>query len=237
MARLLINIDHVATLRNARGEGRPSVLDAAKVCMENGSQSIVFHLREDRRHIKDYDVLILKEHFDGFLDFEMATTNEMLDICADIKPQLSTLVPEKRQELTTEGGLDVVSAFEDLKFRVVPKLNGAGVPISLFLDPNEEDILKAAELGVHAVELHTGTFALATGKAQEVELERLVKAAELIHKQGMIVNAGHGLDFDNIELFLKTVPHLHDVSIGHAIISKALFVGLGKAVSDMAKFF
>ncbi len=234
MARLLINIDHVATLRNARGEGRPSVLDAAKVCLEHGSEGIVFHLREDRRHIKDFDVIQFKQNLNTYLDFEMAATDEMVQICADIKPNLSTLVPESRQELTTEGGLNLVKLFDDYQKRVVPKLHQAGVDISLFLDPNPKDIELAAELGVYAVELHTGTYSLASGKAREFELDRLEKAAELIHQKGMKVNAGHGLDFENIHDLLARVPHLHDISIGHAMISAAVFRGLGSVVREMA---
>lgn len=234
MARLLINIDHVATLRNARGEGRPSVLDAAQICMQNGSQGIVFHLREDRRHIKDYDVLLLKKHIDGFLDFEMAATEEMIEICVDTKPELATLVPEKREELTTEGGLDLVSLFEDYQNRVVPAFKKADIALNLFLDPNPEDIERAIDLGVYGVELHTGTYSLARGTARNIELDRLIKAAELIHKNGLIVNAGHGLDFENIHDFVNHVPHIHDISIGHAIISEAIFSGLAKVVREMA---
>jgi len=231
--RLLINIDHIATLRNARGEGRPSVLDAAKVCLENGAEGIVFHLREDRRHIKDFDVNQLKQSLNTFLDFEMGATNEMLKICADTKPNLSTLVPESRQELTTEGGLNMERLFVDFQKRVVPSLNKAGVPISLFLDPNPVDIEYAKKLGVYAVELHTGTYALSSGKSKEYELERLAEAARIIHESGMKVNAGHGLDFENIRDLIHYVPYLHDISIGHAIVADAVFRGLGNSVREM----
>ena len=234
MPRLLINIDHVATLRNARGEGKPDVLKAAKICMENGSQGIVFHLREDRRHIKDYDVLNLKKEINGFLDFEMAATEEMIDVCSKTKPHLSTLVPEKRQELTTEGGLDLVSLFDDFKQRVIPAFEKTSIPVSLFLDPNTEDIERAVDLGVYAVELHTGTYAQARGTTKSFELDRLINAAELIHKNGLKVNAGHGLDFENIHDFVNEVPFLHDISIGHSIISEAIFKGLGTVVREMA---
>jgi len=231
--RLLINIDHIATLRNARGEGRPSVLDASKICLENGAEGIVFHLREDRRHIKDFDVIQLKQSLDTFLDFEMAATNEMLGICAEIKPNLSTLVPESRQELTTEGGLNMELLFSDFQKRVVPSLKKAGVPISLFLDPNPEDIEYAVKLGVYAVELHTGTYALSSGKSKQFELERLAEAARIIHENGMKVNAGHGLDFENIRDLIHNVPYLHDISIGHAIVADAVFRGLGNSVREM----
>lgn len=231
--RLLINIDHIATLRNARGEGRPSVLDASKICLENGAEGIVFHLREDRRHIKDFDVIQLKQSLDTFLDFEMAATNEMLGICAEIKPNLSTLVPESRQELTTEGGLNMELLFSDFQNRVVPQLKKAGVPISLFLDPNPEDIQYALKLGVFAVELHTGTYSLSSGKTKQFELERLAEAARIIHENGMKVNAGHGLDFENIHDLIHYVPYLHDISIGHAIVADAVFRGLGNSVREM----
>lgn len=235
MPRLLINIDHVATLRNARGEGRPSVLDAAKICLDNGAEGIVFHLREDRRHIKDYDVIQFKQNLDTYLDFEMAATNEMIHICSDIKPQLSTLVPESRKELTTEGGLNMKELYHEFSRKVIPMLKKADVPVSLFLDPNPEDIEKAIKLGVYAVELHTGTFALSSGKAREFELERLAEAARMIHEHGMKVNAGHGLDFENIHDLLAHVPYLHDVSIGHAIVADAIYRGLGASVQEMAQ--
>ncbi|TNE70138.1 pyridoxine 5'-phosphate synthase [bacterium] len=234
MARLLINIDHIATLRNARGEGNPNVLEAAKVCLQHGSEGIVFHLREDRRHIKDFDVFQFNSELDTYLDFEMAATNEMLQICSEIKPELSTLVPESRQELTTEGGLNLSKVFEDYQNRVIPILHTAEVPVSLFLDPNPHEIELASELGVYAVELHTGTYSLASGKARDYELDRLAKAAELIHEKGMKVNAGHGLNFENIHDLLAKVPHLHDISIGHAMIAEAVFKGLGTVVREMA---
>jgi pyridoxine 5-phosphate synthase len=235
MARLLINIDHIATLRNARGEGRPSVLDAAKICLDNGAEGIVFHLREDRRHIKDFDVIQFKKSLDTFLDFEMAATNEMLGICAETQPNLSTLVPESRRELTTEGGLNMDVLYSDFQKRVVPSLNKAGVPISLFLDPNPEDIDYAVKLGVYAVELHTGTYALSSGKSKQYELERLAEAARIIHENGMKVNAGHGLDFENIHDLINHVPYLHDISIGHAIVADAVFRGLANSVREMSE--
>jgi len=236
MARLLVNIDHVATLRNARGEGYPSVLEAAKICLRNGAAGIVFHLREDRRHIKDEDVAAFKGELDTLLDFEMAATDEMISICAEMKPYLSTLVPESREELTTEGGLNLRAdgVFRKIK-RAKMKLDEAEVPISLFLDPVTEDIEKAAELGVFAVELHTGNYANAkNAEEQETELKRLEEAAKLIHSKGMKVHAGHGLNFENTEELLKRLPDLHEVSIGHALISHALFHGLGNSVKKMS---
>lgn len=231
--QLLVNIDHVATLRNARGEGYPSPVKAAKVCEQAGAAGIVFHLRKDRRHIRDEDVYALKKNVKGRLDFEMAATFEMLDICLDVQPDLITLVPESREELTTEGGLKMSNLYDDFSQRVFPRLEGSGIEISLFLDPNLEDIELAGKLGSDAIELHTGTYANAqTDQARSHELDRLKEAAEAAHDLGMNVNAGHGLNLDNLEALVETVPHLHDVSIGHALISTAVFRGLKQTVQD-----
>jgi pyridoxine 5-phosphate synthase len=236
---LLVNIDHVATLRNARGEGYPDPAEAARVCEAAGAAGIVFHLRGDRRHIRDEDLPKLKEAVKGRLDFEMAATEEMLGICAALKPDLCTLVPEGREELTTEGGLRLAvdsGLAADFRVRVVPVLKRAGVEISLFLDPVEEDIRLAAELGVEAIELHTGPYANADRLGQpeqaRIELDRLAKAAALAHSLGLAVNAGHGLNLRNLPAFLATVPHLHDISSGHALISDALYLGLEEAVEQ-----
>lgn len=229
--QLLVNVDHVATLRNARGEGYPSPIEAARVCEEAGAAGIVFHLRKDRRHIRDEDVYALKSAVNGKLDFEMAATHEMLNMCLDVKPDLITLVPESREELTTEGGLNMSALFDDFQKRVFPKVQDSGIEISLFLDPTPEDIELANELGSDAIELHTGTYANAqTEEARNHELKRLKEGAELAHKLGMHVNAGHGLNLDNLEGLVSTVPHLHDVSIGHALISTAVFRGLENTV-------
>ncbi|TVR16036.1 MAG: pyridoxine 5'-phosphate synthase [Balneolaceae bacterium] len=234
--QLLVNIDHVATLRNARGEGYPDPAEAAAVCEQAGATGIVFHLRGDRRHIRDEDVYTLKKTVKGILDFEMAATDEMLAICNEVKPQLCTLVPEGREELTTEGGLNMKTVFEDYKNRVFPAFKDSGIKLSLFLDPNPYDIELAHRLGADAIELHTGTFANApTDEAQKNELDRLKEGAELIHEAGMIVNAGHGLNLDNLPLLISHVPHLHDISIGHALVSKALYWGLEKTVKEYLK--
>lgn len=231
--QLLVNIDHVATLRNARGEGYPSPVEAAKICEEAGASGIVFHLRKDRRHIRDEDVYALKKAVKGTLDFEMAATHEMINMCLDVDPELITLVPESREELTTEGGLNMSALFDDFEHRVFPKVQGSGIEISLFLDPNPEDIELAHKLGSDAIELHTGTYANSqTEVARNHELERLKEGAELAHELGMKVNAGHGLNLDNLEDFVSTVPHLNDVSIGHALISTSLFKGLHKTVES-----
>ena len=236
MMRLLVNIDHIATLRNARGEGYPDPSEAAKVCEDAGASGIVFHLRGDRRHIRDDDVMNLKDVVKGMLDFEMSATNEMLDICLETQPDLVTLVPEGREELTTEGGLNMSVVFDDFEKRVFPVLKNSNINISLFLDPNPRDIELANELGAEAIELHTGTFANAKNRDDQLaELQRLKKAAELIHDYGMIVNAGHGLNLDNLPDLIGHVPHLQEISIGHALISRAVFHGLDQTVKEYLK--
>jgi len=234
--QLLVNIDHVATLRNARGEGYPDPVRAAQVCENAGAAGIVFHLRGDRRHIRDDDVYRLKKTVKGTLDFEMAASPEMLDICVDISPHLATLVPESREELTTEGGLNMKKVFEDYRDRVIPALKDHNIEISLFLDPVPEDIQLASELGAEAVELHTGTYANATdNKARSIELERLKTGAEMIHKLGMKVNAGHGLNLKNLGELVENIPYLNDISIGHALVSDALYFGLEETVKRYLK--
>lgn len=229
--KLLVNIDHVATLRNARGEGYPDPVEAAKICEEAGAAGIVFHLRGDRRHIRDEDVFRLKENVRGKLDFEMASTDEMLEICTKLGPHLCTLVPEGREELTTEGGLDMEAVFDDFKDRVFPKLRETKIEISLFLDPNPHDIELAHQLGTDAIELHTGTFANADASKKQHELIRLRKAANMANDLGIKVNAGHGLNLDNLPDLLEAIPVLNEVSIGHALISKSLFWGLDRTVN------
>lgn len=230
---LLVNIDHVATLRNARGEGYPSPVVAAQICEKAGASGIVFHLRGDRRHIRDEDVVALKESISGKLDFEMAASDEMLSILKEIDPHLCTLVPEGREELTTEGGLNMNVVFDDFKERVFPSIRETDIEISLFLDPNPEDINLAFELGTDAIELHTGNYANASSSGEaEYELERLKKAAEQAHELGIKVNAGHGLNQKNLLKFITTVPHLNEISIGHALISDAVFDGLETTVKN-----
>lgn len=231
--QLLVNIDHVATLRNARGEGYPDPTEAALVCENAGATGIVFHLRSDRRHIRDEDVFALKKSVKGILDFEMAATDEMITICKEVNPHLCTLVPEGREELTTEGGLNMKHVFDDFKKRVMPAFKNTEIKISLFLDPNPDDITLAKELGADVIELHTGTFANATDKEEQFhELERLKKAAIQIHNLEMTVNAGHGLNLNNLPLLVAEVPHLYDISIGHALISKSIYFGLDQTVKE-----
>jgi pyridoxine 5-phosphate synthase len=229
--QLLVNVDHVATLRNARGEGYPDPTEAAMVCEKAGASGIVFHLREDRRHIRTEDVYNLKEKVTGTLDFEMAATDEMIKISKEIDPHLVTLVPESREELTTEGGLNMHTVFSDFQQRVFPKFRETDIAISLFIDPNIEDIELAHELGSDAIELHTGTYSnAATAEAKKQELKRLKEAANLAHSLDMKVNAGHGLNLDNLEQLIEVVPHLNDISIGHALVSSALYYGLEDTV-------
>lgn len=229
--QLLVNVDHVATLRNARGEGYPDPAEAARVSEKAGASGIVFHLRKDRRHIKLEDVHRLKEVVKGTLDFEMAATDEMIKICLDVNPHLVTLVPESREELTTEGGLKMSTVFDDFQQRVFPKFRETEIEISLFIDPVTEDIELANELGSDAIELHTGTYANAADeKARKQELNRLKEGAVLAHNLGMKVNAGHGLNLDNLKPLVETVPYLNDISIGHALVSTSLFRGLDETV-------
>lgn len=234
--QLLVNIDHVATLRNARGEGYPDPAEAAIVCENAGAAGIVFHLRGDRRHIRDKDVYQLKKAVKGILDFEMAATGEMLDICLEIKPDICTLVPEGREELTTEGGLNMESVYDDFENQVIPVLKEAGIEISLFLDPVSRDIELAAKIGADTIELHTGPFANATDSRKlNYEIERLKESAVQIHELGMKVNAGHGLNLDNLGILIENVPYLEDISIGHALVSKSLFWGLERTVKEYLK--
>ncbi len=231
--QLLVNIDHIATLRNARGEGYPDPVKAAEACERAGAAGIVFHLREDRRHIRDEDAYALKDSVQGTVDLEMAATDEMLQICRDIDPDLVTLVPEKREELTTEGGLNLQQVFDDYQARVFPAIRETDSKVSLFVDPNRRDVELANKLNSDAIELHTGTYSNARSEAaRDDELNRLKEASQLAHHLGMQVNAGHGLNLENLEPFLKTVPHLHDVSIGHALIAEAVFKGLEATIKE-----
>ncbi len=236
MRRLLINIDHVATLRNARKASFPRPVDAALACEKAGADGIVFHLREDRRHITDHDVQKLKEQTSSKLDFELSLAEDIVSICCRTVPEVATLVPERRQEVTTEGGLDVVSQSKRIR-PVIQRLFDAGIAeVALFVDPELDQIDAAVEAGANAVELHTGDYSNAGAKIHQLKLLRqLETAARRAHDNGMIVHAGHGLDYDNIELFFKTVSKAEEVSIGFAIIARSVFVGLEQAVSEMLK--
>ncbi|MDD5698454.1 MAG: pyridoxine 5'-phosphate synthase [Victivallaceae bacterium] len=230
MLNLGVNVDHVATVREARQAAYPSPLEAALLCEKAGAWGITAHLREDRRHIHDHDMAELKARVRR-LNMEMAVTGEMLQIAAGLKPHSACLVPEKREELTTEGGLDVQGRFEAVA-AAVKQLQAAGIIVSLFIDPDEVQIKAAAATGCEYIELHTGAFANQEGKWQLSELKRLIKASKLATGLGIKVNAGHGINYDNIDLILE-IPHLHELNIGHSIIARAVMVGINQAVREM----
>jgi pyridoxine 5-phosphate synthase len=234
MTDLLVNIDHVATLRNARKETFPDPIKAARECLAGGASGIVFHLREDRRHITDEDVYGLKRELMTKLDFELSTVEEIVTICCKVQPALATLVPERREEITTEGGLDALR-FADRLSNVIPRLLDAGVvDVALFLDPDLDQIDEAARLGATAVELHTGDYANSTSEIEKrAILERFRLASIRAHENGMKVHAGHGLDYSNYHAFGTAVPHVEEVSIGFAIIARSIFSGLRTATAEM----
>lgn len=233
MILLGVNIDHVATVRQARGTAYPDVTEAAFEALAGGADFITVHLREDRRHVQDADVEALHEKLPTRLNLEMAVTGEMLAIACALRPSDCCLVPERRAELTTEGGLAVVGR-EDLLRDAVARLAQAGVRVSLFLDPDPAAIEAAARIGAPAVELHTGAYAQAHGVAREAELERLRQAAAHAGAHGMQVNAGHGLTTANVAP-VAALPGLAELNIGHALVARALFVGLREAVAEMKR--
>ncbi len=229
--RLGVNIDHAATLRQARFTPYPDLQQIVREVEAGGADGITMHLREDRRHIQDADVHGLRPLITTNMNLEMAATDEMVRIACEVKPDDCCLVPEKREELTTEGGLDVRGNRVQLK-RVCRQLTEAGIRVSLFIEPDLEQIHTAADIGAPVIELHTGTYANATGDAATREIERLTAAAEHAHQLGLTVNAGHGLDYGNLAPILK-LPYLHELNIGHSIIARALFVGIRQAVTEM----
>jgi len=227
-----VNIDHVATLRQARGGSMPSVCEAARIAELAGADAITVHLREDRRHIQDQDVIQLQQQIATRLNLEMAVTGEMLEFAEQLKPADVCLVPEKRQELTTEGGLDVAANLADVR-AAVSRLSAAGIRVSLFIDPDALQLEAARDSGAPVVELHTGQYAEAGDQAElDRELERLRTASELGHGLGLRINAGHGLNYQNV-LPVAAIPVIRELNIGHAIISQAVFTGLLAAVADM----
>ncbi|MGD9780653.1 MAG: pyridoxine 5'-phosphate synthase [Kiritimatiellia bacterium] len=230
--KLGVNIDHVATLRQQRGTAYPSPLDAAAACEKGGADGITIHLREDRRHIQDADLYALKKALRIPLNLEMANSPEIVEIAAATKPDEVCLVPERRQELTTEGGLDAAGQLDALNPSVA-KLKAAGIVVSLFIEPSIRQLDAAVALGAPVVELHTGKYCDLSGEAREVELLRLVAAAKYGHGKGLRINAGHGLNYDNLQAFLKAVPHLHTLNIGHSIVARAVLVGMERAVREM----
>ena len=231
--RLAVNIDHIATLRNARGEKEPDPIEAALLAEQCGVAGIVCHLREDRRHIKDNDLARLRQAITTKLDLEMAMTAELQEIALRTKPELITLVPEKREELTTEGGFDIVRHFRFLTEFLKPfKL--AGIEVSIFIEPEKKTISLAAEAGTDIVELHTGLYALKQNDERVLELKRIREAAAFAKSLGLKVVAGHGLNYINIAPF-REITDIEEVSIGHAIIARAVMTGLEEAVREMLR--
>ncbi len=228
-----VNIDHVATLRQARGSRYPDPVSAALIAEKSGADSITLHLREDRRHIQDRDVHALKEAMQTHMNLEMAVTEEMLSIATELNPSDCCLVPEKREELTTEGGLDVAGQLEKVT-DACSRLAGQGIRVSLFIDPDERQLDAAVKAGAPVVELHTGTYADCDGDAQQSELERVVAAATYGQQIGLIVNAGHGLHYENVTAIAR-IPEIIELNIGHAIIAQSVFDGLSAAVSNMKR--
>jgi pyridoxine 5-phosphate synthase len=232
MARLAVNVDHIATLRQARGIDIPDPVAAAAIVEWAGADGVVVHLREDRRHIQDRDVFILRKTVKTKLILEMAATDEMLAIALEIKPELVTLVPEKRHELTTEGGLNL-QADSAITSSAVLSLRKQGIPVSVFIDPDGEQIDIAKEIGADYVEIHTGAFCDAKGaKAKHETFQKIVDSVRHAHRLKLGINAGHGLGYDTIKAF-KGLPEIDEFSIGHSIVARAVMVGLDRAVRDM----
>ncbi len=236
MIRLGVNIDHVATLRNARGESYPSPIQAAAFAELGGADNVTCHLREDRRHIRDTDVELLRRTIQVPLNFEIAATDEMVRIACQIKPQSVTLVPEKRQELTTESGLDMSQAGKKLADQI-QLLRDQAIVVSLFVEPEPKAMEIAKQLGAHAIEIHTGHYCRkmqeARTTAEQFALMKPLKiAARVAYEQGLQVHVGHGLNYTNAQ-WMQVIPHCEEANIGHAIVARALFVGLSQAVKEM----
>ena len=234
-----VNIDHVATLRQARYAGvqglpietEPSVLQAAQAALQGGADSITLHVREDRRHMQDEDAFAVRREIPLPLNLEMGATPAMLEVALRLKPDYVCLVPERRQEVTTEGGLDVASRTAELK-ELVSALMRNGSRVSMFIDPEPAQVEASASVGAPMVELHTGCFANTIGSAQQAEVQRLIRAADCAHALGLEVHAGHGIRISNLAA-LNQVPHLTELNIGHTIIARAVFIGLAAAVQEM----
>ncbi|MFU9135758.1 pyridoxine 5'-phosphate synthase [Erwinia tasmaniensis] len=234
MAELLlgVNIDHVATVRNARGTHYPDPVQAAFVSEQAGADGITVHLREDRRHITDRDVRILRQTIQTRMNLEMAVTDEMIDIACEIKPHFCCLVPEKREEVTTEGGLDVAGQLEKITV-AVSRLKETGILVSLFIDPDHQQIDAAMATGAPFIEIHTGAYAEASeGRLRDAEFKRIKDAAVYADGKGLKVNAGHGLTYHNVQP-IAALPQMHELNIGHAIIGRAVMSGLAEAVKEM----
>ena len=233
MAAILgVNIDHVATLRQARGTLYPDPVNAALICEQAGAEGITLHLREDRRHIQDDDVRRMRPVLKTRMNLELAVTDEMIAFAKEIQPHHVCFVPEKRQEVTTEGGLDVVGHFDDVK-AATQALSEIGCDVSLFIDADFAQIDAAIACGAPTIEIHTGAYADAeTAEAQQHELERIIKGAEYAASKGLVVNAGHGLNLENVTPIAQ-IPQIHELNIGHSLIADAIFVGLEQAVREM----
>jgi len=229
-----VNIDHVATLRQARGTNYPEPVHAALMAEQAGADGITVHLREDRRHIIDRDVFVLRQTIATRLNFEMAVTDEMLQIAAKLQPHFACFVPEKRQELTTEGGLEVAGQLSRIT-DAVSQMREQNILVSLFIDADERQIEAAVQAGAPYIEIHTGKYAeLTDGPAQQQELQRIAKAAEYAASLGLIVNAGHGLHYHNVQP-IAAIPQMYELNIGHAIVARAVFSGLDAAVREMKR--
>ncbi len=233
MIELGVNIDHVATVRQARRTYEPDPVIAAALAQLGGADGITFHLREDRRHIQDRDVEVLIQTVTVKTNMEMACADEVIDLAIKFQPDWALLVPESRQEVTTEGGLDVVGDVGRIG-AAIDRLHNAGIRTSVFIDPAPDQVEASIKLGVHAVELHTGPYALTKGQDQIVELDRLKESAELARDGGIRLHAGHGLNYTNVRAVAE-IPHLVELNIGHAIVSRAVMVGMREAVAEMRR--
>lgn len=232
MPELGVNIDHVATVRQARQTVEPDPVWAAALAQLGGADGITLHLREDRRHIQDRDLRVLREMVTVKLNLELAANDDVLAIACETRPDQATLVPERREEVTTEGGLDVAGNLDAVR-RAVDQLKAAGISVSLFLDPDEKQLVAAKDLGVEAVELHTGAYANAgAGQARQRELDTLISASAKIRELGMTLHAGHGLTYHNVKP-IAAISEMHELNIGHSIIARAIMVGMQQAVREM----
>ncbi|NJD22029.1 MAG: pyridoxine 5'-phosphate synthase [Melioribacter sp.] len=230
--RFCLNVDHIATLRNARGETQPDPVTFALMAEQYGVDGIVVHLREDRRHINERDVRLLRELITTKLDLEMAAVDDIINIACDVQPELATLVPERRQELTTEGGVNVIDDIKNIR-SAIKRLHDSEISVSLFIEPDINQIDAAAEINADIIEIHTGHYANAVGEEDIYdELERVRIAAKHAKKLGLGVNAGHGLNYNNMKEFVA-ISEIDEVSIGHAVLARAVFVGLEQAIKEM----
>lgn len=231
MSELGVNIDHVATIRQLRGTPFPDILMAAQLAEEGGATGITVHLREDRRHIQDRDVYALRKSIKTKLNLEMAVAPDIIAIACEVHPDEVCLVPEKRHEITTEGGLDVLGEFKSLS-RAIPQIKSTGIRVSLFIDPVADQIRAAADLGADLIEIHTGIYSNLEGAARDQALQQVIEAAALGQSLGLGINAGHGLNYDNVKPIAQ-IEGMGDLNIGHSIVARAVFTGLKSAVQEM----